>query len=86
MSIFAELECAVGDPLSDKGDRRSEPGSGGDGSSMQDGGTRGLRKPSHRSAISIWTEMFKDIGAITVVLACWLSGYPCVVHPRSTSA
>ena len=51
MSIFAELKCAVGDPLSDKGDRRSEPGSGGDGSSMQDGGTRGLRNPSYRSAI-----------------------------------
>ena len=51
MSVFSELECAVGHPLSDKGDRRSEPGSGGDGSAMQDGGTRGLRKPSYRSAM-----------------------------------
>ena len=53
MSVFSELECAVGHPLSDKGDRRSEPGSGGDGSSMQDGGTRGLRKPSHRIAMYV---------------------------------
>ena len=41
---FSELQCAVCHPLPDKGDRRTEPGGGGDGSEMQDGGTRGLRR------------------------------------------
>ena len=38
MSVFSELECALGHPLPDQGDRRPEPGGGGDGSPLQDGG------------------------------------------------
>ena len=40
---ISELECAVGHPLPDKGDRRAEPGGGRDGRALQDGGARGLR-------------------------------------------
>ena len=38
----AELQHPVLHPLPDQGDRRAQPGGGGDGRQVQDGGARGL--------------------------------------------
>ena len=44
MLVFSELQCAVRHPVSDQGDRWSQPGGGRDGSQVSHGGARGLDK------------------------------------------
>ena len=60
-SLFSELQCAVCHPLPDKGDRRTKPGSGGDGSAMQDGGTRRLRRTEQQTRFQCKISLDKNI-------------------------
>ena len=42
-TYVSELQHPVLHPLPDQGDRRAQPGGGGDGRQVQDGGARGLK-------------------------------------------